>query len=243
MKTEQIDTTSTESLPAAFAELIGVGREALAAGDLDAARSSFVAATKLCPTEPVSHNNLGAFYMGLGAHAEAEACFEEVTRLIPDHANSLFNLAVARFRQEKFAAAVQGFEQAAALVPDDPEVLNNLGATRCLAGDCAGARRDLEAALTLQPNFPNAVLNLCDLEYAEGHYEAALDLCEGYLEHNRDLTVLRRLLELLDDQARRTVEQAIPHAEAVIAANTHDNAARRHLGRLLEARQALTAEG
>ena len=243
MKTEQIDPTSTETLPAAFAELIGAGREALAAGDLDTARSKFVAATELCPTEPVSHNNLGAFYMGLGAFAEAEACFEQVSRLIPDHANSLFNLATALFRQDKFEAAVQNFKQAAALTPDDPEVLNNLGASQCLVGDNVGARRNLEAALILQSNFPNAVLNLCDLEYAEARYEAAVGLCKGYLEHNRDMTVLRRLLELLDDQARRTVEQAIPHAEAIIAANTQDNAARRHLGRLLEARQALTAVG
>ena len=243
MKTEQIDTTRTETIPAALAELTAAGSEALAAGDLGAARTSFAAAVELCPTEPVSHNNLGAFFMGLGAFAEAEACFEQVTNLIPDHANSLFNLAMARFQQEKFAAASLSFEQVAALTPDDPEVLNNLGATRCLSGDNIGARRVLEAALTLQSNFPNAVLNLCDLEISEGHQEAAMSLCEGYLEHNRDLSVLRRLLELLDNQARRTVEQAIPHAEAIIAANVQDNATRRHLGRLLEARQALTAEG
>jgi len=242
MNADPAPTVGTETVAIDFAALVAQGREALASGDLAAARTSFESAAAQFPEEPVSHNNLGAFYMGLGDFAAAEACFERVTELIDDHANSFFNLAMAQFRQDRFTEAAALFEKVVALTPEDPEVLNNLGAARLMAGDLSEARRDFVAALTVQSNFPNAVLNLCDLELMEGNADAARELCETYLAHHRDLGVLRRLLELLDHQALDAVEEAIPHAEAIVAANDKDRATRRHLGRLLEARQALAAE-
>jgi Flp pilus assembly protein TadD len=243
MKTDPAPIPTPEAVADAFSQLVTAGCEALNAGELEQARSSFEAAVARFPAEPVGHNNLGAFYMGLGDFAAAADCFARVTELIPGHANSQFNLAMARFQQGDFGDAATLFEGVVALTPEDPEALNNLGAARFMAGELSEARRHFTAALTLQPNYPNAVLNLCDVELMEGNTDAARELCEAYLEHNHDLGVLRRLLELLDEQARSAVEEAIPHAEAIIAASDEDRATRRHLGRLLEARQALTAEG
>ncbi len=241
--TNETTATATEPLTAEFADLVAAGSAALVEGDIETARTSFESAAERYPDEPVGHNNLGALYMGLGELAAAEICFERVTQLIPDRANSYFNLALARFRQDKFTEAAAEFSKAASLTPDDPELLNNLGAAHFMAGDLTEARQGFMAALTVQPNFPNAVLNLCDVDLMEGNPDAARDLCEAYLQYNHDLGVLRRLLELLDNEARDAVEDAIPRAEALIAANDDDKATMRHLGRLLEARQALTAEG
>ena len=242
MKPQIMDNVASATIPDELAHLVDTGHQALTTGDIDTARTAFEQAAERYADEPVVHNNLGALYMGLGDYAAAEQAFTRVVDLLPNRANPLFNQAMARFRQEEFDGAVEAFAAAAALDPEDPETRNNLGAARFQAGDIETARQDMVAALQQQPNFPNAVLNLCDLEVADGAPEIAIQLCEAYLEHHRDLGVLRRLLELLDSQARVRVEQAIPHAEAMVAACTGDNAARRHLGRLLEARQALRAE-
>ncbi|HOX26224.1 MAG TPA: tetratricopeptide repeat protein [Candidatus Krumholzibacteria bacterium] len=242
MTAQSIDQSPNEATPAGFVDLVAEGRQALARGDLDQARACFETATRQFPAEPVGHNNLGAFYMGLGEYAAAERSFAESATLLPDNPNIRFNLALARFRREAFAAAAADFAAVAAVAPTDAEVRNNLGAASFLAGDLDVARRNFEAALELQPNYPSAVLNLCDLEYATGNAAGAIGLCEAYLEHQHDLGVLRRLLEMLDDQARRAVDLAIPRAEALAAASGSDLATRRQLGRLLEARQALTAK-
>jgi Flp pilus assembly protein TadD len=239
MSTQQREEAHHEE----FVALVAAGRQALADGDLDSARARFEEAARRFSQDPLSHNNLGAFYIGLGEYELAEGSFLHVVDLLPDNPSSHFNLAMARYRQGRFAEAAEGFAAVAARTPEDPEVFNNLGATRYLVGQVEQARQDLETALRLQPNFPNAVLNLCDLEYGTGNVDAAIALCEAYLEHNQDLGVLRRLLEILDEQATVIVNRAIPHAEACVAANDQDQGTRRHLGRLLEARQALTARG
>ena len=46
--------------------LVKVAQDALAAGDLDSALAAFANAVEHYPDQPESHNNLGAFYMGIG---------------------------------------------------------------------------------------------------------------------------------------------------------------------------------
>jgi Flp pilus assembly protein TadD len=193
-------------------DLVESGRTALAAGDLDAARTAFERVVEVFPDEAVGHNNLGAFYMGIGDHAAAESAFARVCELLPDHASVRFNLGMARFRQERFEEAAEAFGAAHALDPDDAETLNNLGTTRFLCGEVVQARQDLEAALQRQPNYPSAIINLSDLEYAAGRTDKAIGICQAYLDHNHDAGVARQLLSVLDaENARQT---ALDHANA-----------------------------
>jgi Tfp pilus assembly protein PilF len=222
-----------------LAGLVKAAQSALAAGDLEGARVAFVQAVEDYPDQPESHNNLGAFYMGLGQFAPAEACFRQAVELLPDNANLRFNLGVTRMRLDQPARALVDFATVLAETPDDPEAHNNMAVAQFLTGDACGAEESLARALALQPNFPNAVLNQCDVDLARKDIESAIRRCESYLTQFQDAGVLRRLLVLLDAQAREALEQAIPQAEALIQTDGADTAARRHLGRLLEARQAL----
>jgi hypothetical protein len=77
------------------------------------------------------------------------------------------------------------------------------------------------------------------MDAAQGDLAAAIGRCEDYLLQFQDAAVVRRLVVLLDTQARAALEQAIPQAEALVQADGSDAAVRCHLGRLLEARQAL----
>ena len=242
MTATRTDPISLDANRHDLTSLVETARQALANGDLEAARTGFEAVVERFPDEPVGHNNLGAFYIGLGAFAEAETSFERLVALLPDHPNCRFNLAMSRFRQNNFDAAAADFQAVANASPEDPEAWNNLGAAQFMAGDIDTARTSLRTALTIQPNYPSAVLNLCDVETAAGDTGEAMRTCETYLAKYRDHCVLRRMLEILDEQACRTIAEAIPHAEAIIAANEGDTATQRHLGRLLEAHKALSAE-
>ncbi len=222
-----------------LAELVKAAQRALAAGDLEGTRAAFAQAVEVYPDQPESHNNLGAYYMGLGQFALAEACFRRAAELLPDNANLRFNLGVTRMRLDQPGRALIDFATVLAENPDDPEAHNNMAVAQFLTGDTAGAEDSLAQALTLQPNFPNAVLNQCDIDLARKDTESAIQRCEGYLTQFQDVGVLRRLLVLLDIQAREALEQAIPQAEALIQVDSSDTEIRRHLGRLLEARQAL----
>ncbi len=185
-------------IPAGFVALVQAGRAALDHGDVAAAREHFLAATAGFPDEAVGHNNLGGLLMGLGEHDAAAACFAEALRLAPDSPNTAFNLGLARFAGGDFAGAAEAFTTAAVIAPDDPEVLNNRGAARARLGLNDLARQDFLAALERHANFPSAVLNLCELDLADGDLAAAIGLCEAYLQHHHDLGVIRRWLELRD---------------------------------------------
>ncbi len=195
--------TATHNDPTAtigpeLATMVEAGQQALAAGDLEAACKAFTSVTDAFPDEAVGHNNLGAFWMGLGEYARAEEAFARASELMPENGNCQFNLALARFRQEEFSAAAEAFAAAAALSPDDAETLNNLGACRFHAGQTDLARHDLEAALQRQPNYPAAVLNLSDLELSVGRIDKAVGICQAYLDHHDDGAVSRQLLTLID---------------------------------------------
>jgi Tfp pilus assembly protein PilF len=220
-------------------ELVKAAQTALAIGDLNGARAAFARAVQDYPDQPESHNNLGAFHMGLGEHAPAETCFRRAAELLPNNVNLRFNLGVTRMRLDQPARALVDFATVLAEMPDDPEAHNNMAVAQFLTGDTASAEDSLTRALALQPNYPNAVLNQCDIDLARDDVEAACQRCEAYLTQFQDSGVLRRLLVLLDAQARKALEQAIPQAEALIQSDATDAEVRRHLGRLLEARQAL----
>jgi tetratricopeptide (TPR) repeat protein len=225
----------------ALAELVKTAQDLLAAGDLIAARAAFEAVAQLYPERPEAHNNLGAFYLGIGEVAPAITSFARVVDLLPDQPNPRFNLGVARMRLQQHAAALVDFQAAADKDPDDPEIHNNLGVARFLTGDRAAARAAFERALALQPRFPNALLNLVDLASDAGDEDHAIGLCQDYLLQNKDREVMQRLLELLDGQVRRNLDLAIPQAEALLRSGATDEETRRHLGRLLDARLALQA--
>jgi Tfp pilus assembly protein PilF len=222
-----------------LAGLVKAAQAALSTGDLESAGAAFTAAAASYPDQPESHNNLGAFYMGLGEFAPAEACFRRAVELLPDNANLRFNLGVTRMHLDHPERALVDFATVLVETPYDPEAHNNMAVAQFLTGDGSGAQESLAQALDLQPNFPNAILNQCDIDLASNDMETAIRRCEGYLVRFQDAGVLRRLLVLLDTQARQALEQAIPQAEALVQADGTDAAVRCHLGRLLEARQAL----
>ncbi len=234
--------TSTFAPPSEMIALVKSGQDAIAAGDLESALDCFEQVTVQFPESPEGHNNLGAFHAAVGNFAQAATSFARVADMLPENPNVRFNLGIARVHLGQADAAISEFITVLALTPDDPEVLNNLGVAHYLAGNLDAARESVTHALALQANYPNAVMNLCDIEVHAGRIDVAIGLCEGYLEHFEDAAVRGHRLVLLDQRVQSALAAAIPVAEAAVQSDDQDLAARRRLERLLDARQALTAE-
>lgn len=222
-----------------LAELVAAGTAALEEGDLRRALTSYQAVIEAFPDRPEGHNNLGALWASLGEWTRAEACFDRVVALLPGNPHVLYNRGVMRSHLGRHAEAGADFAAALALAPDDADLHNNLGVSHYLRGNPDGARRHLEAALRLRPDYPNALLNLCDVDEACGDLAGAVRRCNDHLARRQDGAVRRRLLELHAAAGSAHLDAACGTAEALLAAQPDDAPVRQHLGRLLNARQAL----
>lgn len=232
--------TTDRPPPADMAGIVRQGSQALQDGDLAAALDLFHQVVQAFPQRPEGHNNLGALYSALGETAKAEACFDRVLALLPDNANVLYNRGLVRARQEKFAAARADFQAVVELSPHDCEARNNLGVLEYRSGRPDHARRHLQEALAQRPDYAAALLNLCDLEAQEGALAQAMDLCRRFLASHADAKVGRRLLELQIGSCLAAVDEACGHAEDLLRQDAQDVATRQDLGRLIQARSALT---
>lgn len=224
---------------ARLAELVAAGTAALEDGDLRRALGAYQAVIDAFPDRPEGHNNLGALWASLGEWTRAEASFDRVVALLPANPHVLYNRGVMRSRLGRHAEAGADFAAALALAPGDAELHNNLGVSLFLRGDPGGARRHLDAALGLRPDYANAVLNLCDVDEACGDLAGAVRRCNAFLAERQDAGVRRRLLELHAAAGSAHLDAACGTAEALLAAQPDDTPVRQHLGRLLNARQAL----
>ncbi len=221
--------------------MVQQGADALEAGDLRAALECFEQVIDAFPEHPEGHNNLGALYSSLGEFQKAETAFDRVLAILPGNPNILYNRGVVRSRQEKFIEARDDFQHALKASPRDADIHNNLGVLEFAQGRLKQARKHFLKARKFDPAHCNVVLNLCDVEEAEGRHSQAIDHCEGFLAQHNSLEVRRRLLNLLSSGCRSALERASREAEVLLQSDGQNQAARLELGRLIQARNALTA--
>ncbi|MBK8166339.1 MAG: tetratricopeptide repeat protein [bacterium] len=239
MNDARLQTAAPNATDNRLAELVAAGTTALEEGDLRRALTAYQAVIEAFPDRPEGHNNLGALWASLGEWTRAETCFDRVVGLLPGNPHVLYNRGVMRSHLGRHADAGADFAAALALSPNDADLHNNLGVSLYLRGNPDGARRHLEAALRLRPDYANALLNLCDVDETCGDLASAVVRCNEFLARHQDGAVRRRLLELHASAGSAHLDAACGTAEALLAAQPDDTPVRQHLGRLLNARQAL----
>lgn len=220
--------------------LVKIGTQALENGDLMTALETFEKVVAKYPDRPEGHNNLGAMYSSLGELDKAESCFDKVIAVLPDNPDVHYNRGVMRSRQEKFDTAREDFLVVLATNPKDADTLNNLGVMDFMQGHLGSARKFFKKALKAKPHYTNALLNLVDVEQSDGNSFKAVALCEKYLENNSNIEIRRKLLELLSTGCRDALDKASRVAETLIGTGEANNTTRMELGRLIQARTALT---
>ncbi len=241
--TQPIKTTPQQPADAQdMATLVKIGTQALENGDLMAALDTFEKVVTAYPDRPEGHNNLGAMYSSLGELDKAESCFDHVLAVLPNNPDVHYNRGVMRSRQEKFDTAREDFLVVLKTNPKDADTLNNLGVMDFMQGHLVSARKYLKKSLKAKPGYTNALLNLIDVEQSSGNSAKAVALCEQHLEKNNDIEIRRKLLELLSSGCRDALDKASRVAETLIGGGDEKNTTRMELGRLIQARTALTVQ-
>ncbi len=227
--------------PQDMATMVQKGTEALETGDLMAALEAFEQVVRAYPDRPEGHNNLGAMYSALGENEKAESCFDQVLTILPGNPDVHYNRGVARSRQERFDTAREDFTVVLQANPQDSDTMNNLGVMDFMQGHLDNARNHFRNALQINPAYGNALLNLVDVEHGAGNHALAVKLCEDFLKTNQSIEIRRKLLDLLSTGCRQALDKASRVAETLIGTDGDNSDTRLELGRLIQARSALTS--
>lgn len=225
-----------------LAEQIGVAKARIEAGDLEGGLVAFRRIAEDQPTIPEVFNNLGAICAAMGRHSEAEAAFTRATLLTPDAANPWYNRGLMRFQSGQYSGALADFERAAALDPHDPEFLNNQGVVLFQLREFATARVAFEGALRLRPSYLAALLNLVDIELAEGNVETAHTVARALAEEHDEPEVLEKFLECSLTAALLRLEMAHEDCEWVHTRPAAAELSGVQATRVQRAKQALLGE-
>ena len=110
--------------------------------------SLFQHAQAVTQDNALAHNNLGSFLMDRGKLTEAEPHFVEAVRIFPGFAEALVNLGLVREKQGRLAEAA----------------------------DCYQRALGIRATALGHYNFANLLVRRSELQAAESHYRAALQL-------------------------------------------------------------------
>jgi tetratricopeptide (TPR) repeat protein len=227
-----------------MAAVVAAGTDCLENGDLRGALQVFEQVVDAFPERPEGHNNLGALYNSMGEYQRAEACFSRVIEILPENPAIYYNRGMARSSQEKYDTARADFLKVLEFDSRDADCLNNLGVMDFMQGKFPAAKLRFRQALELVPDNTRALLNLCDVEMAEGHTAVAIDLCEEFLRTRNSIEVRRALLEMLSTGCQKTLDKAGRTAETLLASGSTDPEISRQLQRIQKAKAMLeeTAE-
>lgn len=215
--------------------LAGLDRSSEAVGHLEAALAAQPGATSLWAV-------LAGAYRELGRVAEADAALAKRGEGQPSlddprmraiyalqrGAGALTSQGSQLMQQGRFEEAAALFGEAVAADPQNMEARLNLGAALIQSGRVEPAREALAAVLEREPANAKALFNLGMLEAGREDAEAAEALLRRSVEADPQNPRARQALAGLLRQAGRC-EDAIPHYEALLAAQPAESRARLEL--------------
>ncbi len=194
-------------------EAYKVGGAALQAGDIEAAKASFLAAVEADPTLPEPYQILSGIYYDEGAWAKAAEAAETVLAARPGDPQAK-RAAYEAYRKLGNAERVAELRGSLAA---DPELAPKLavhafneGAVATKQGDAATARGRFEEALALDAGMAVAHFGLGTLEFEAGRHTAALAAAESGLALDPGSPQGRRLVFV--------IQEAVGDDEAIAAA-------------------------
>lgn len=125
----------------------------------------------------------GLIYDRLGDDKKAKGYFSSALRLAPDDPDVLNNYGVYLCRNKQAKEGARLFVKAAGNpLYRTPEVAyNNAGLCMKSAGMADEAQQYFERALAIKPKFADALLQLADLNFAQGKMSEAQALVQRYL--------------------------------------------------------------
>jgi Flp pilus assembly protein TadD len=239
-KAVSLDETLPEAHLALGIVLLGQGRSAEAAAELEQAQ-------KLAPGNDVVCRSIASAYDALGRNDAAVEMYQRAIDLRPGFWENHNSKGIFHMRQGELPLAKELFRQVIDLRPESDTGYNNLASTHILAGELYEAEPLLQAALRIHPN-PAAHDNLGFVFYSTGRFqEAAREFRKAIDAGNDDAMSWGNLGDAYrqmerTESARKAYDKALERAEEVLRINPNDLETRMSramvlagLGRCLEA--------
>lgn len=138
-------------------EILQLGLEAHADGDLHAAEAAYLGVIRLDPQNKFAYYNLGVISQARGDVERALEHYGTTLRIDPDFVPALFNLAILRAEASEIEEAVRLYEHVIEIDPSHAAAHLNLGFLLLEQGKDRRAGRELEEAVRLDPSLKDRI--------------------------------------------------------------------------------------
>jgi tetratricopeptide (TPR) repeat protein len=227
------------------------GMQAFQAGDLQGAKTQFVAATQADPKAYQAYYSLGVVRERLNEGSGALQAYRQATTIVSDYEPAIVAYGVLLARTGKADEANDFLSSRQAQMPKSAAVTAAMAEVKSIQGDSGAAQRLAQEALKKNPDYRPAMITLARDHYRSRRLDLALYALKGILDGYGDENPPRdknnaeaRLLRGLIYKEQGLKAAAIPELQKAIELRPDLVEARVHLANyLLEAGNATEAAG
>jgi tetratricopeptide (TPR) repeat protein len=227
------------------------GMQAFQAGDLQGAKTQFVAATQADSKAYQAYYSLGVVRERLNETSGALQAYRQATTIVPDYEPAIVAYAVLLARTGKPDEANDFLNARQAQMPKSAAVTGAMAEVKSIQGDSGAAQRLAQEALKKNPDYRPAMITLARDHYRSRRLDLALYALKGILDGYGDENPPRdknnaeaRLLRGLIYKEQGLKAAAIPELQKAIELRPDLVEARVHLANyLLESGNAQDAAG
>jgi tetratricopeptide (TPR) repeat protein len=168
----------------------GRGNALKALARLDEAKSAYEAALERNPALPEARTNLAAVLQELGDFESAAREAKRAFAADPDLLEAEFNYAIALQELGRFEDAIDAYKDVLSHAPEHAASALNIGYGLQQLGRLDEAGHAFEKTIEIDPDFAKAHVNLADLHLQQGEPQAALKVCDAFLQSHPGQTDL-----------------------------------------------------
>lgn len=163
---------------------VSIAAEHLRNGDDEKAQLQLQRALKMDPKSAEAHNLMGVILERDADKRGAERAYKRAVKYRPDFSQAHNNYGVFLFKNKRYKDSYKQFELAANDLSYDlrAQAFEGMGRSALKLGKTDDAQRAFTRALRSDGNLPVATLEMAELQFAQGSYDAARLGYQRYLK-------------------------------------------------------------
>lgn len=181
---EPVSGSRTANPVAGARDRVALAAEHLRNGDNEKAQIQLKRALDMDSRSAEAHNLMGVLLERDGDKRGAERAYRRAVKLRPEFAQAHNNYGVFLFKNERYKDAFKQFEAAANDLGYDlrAQAFEGMGRSALKLGDKDTATRSFVRALRIDAGLPTSNLELGELQFAQGNFDAARSSYQRYLK-------------------------------------------------------------
>jgi len=188
-----------------------------AVGNLPQARSEYVRAADLMPSDIPAQLSATRILIASRQFEDAKSRAEKALKLDPKNVDAHLMRGQAAAGMNDLGQAAEAFDQAIALEPGRPDLLLNRGRLRVVEGDAGEAEASFKQATVVAPSSVEARLGLADFYWFSGKMDAAEKALKEAVALDVNNATAARTLAAFYVSTNRLAEAEAPLKTAIAA--------------------------